>query len=370
MKAKLLFTSFLFAVNFSFAQVSADLDINNVKARINPGGDLFWDFQTARFEVPKGSGINSIFAANLWIGGMDNQNQLHVAAQTYRQAGTDFYPGPLDTLNVDILSSVSNSAQWNRVWKINKSTIDSFKLGLFQTIPQSIMNWPGNGDPQYNQNNYLAPYFNAGGTWKYEPASGDYPIIKGDQAIYFIYNDHMQGVNHTESKTSLPLGVEIHGMAYAFKCSGDSALDNTIFIHYKIINRSFFQWQNCYAGMWCDFDIGDYSDDYVGCDVTRQCFYGYNGDATDGTGGPGTYGTKLGAQSVVFLHGLESDSADGVDNNKNCMIDEPGETSLMSKFLYYNNDGSVIGNPDTAYHYYNYLRELWKDNTPMSYGGN
>jgi hypothetical protein len=41
---------------------NADLDINEVKARLNPAGDLFWDFVSAKFEVPKGHGVNSIFA--------------------------------------------------------------------------------------------------------------------------------------------------------------------------------------------------------------------------------------------------------------------------------------------------------------------
>ena len=41
----------------------------------------------------------------------------------------------------------------------------------------------------------------------------------------------------------------------------------------------------------------------------------------------------------------------------------------MSKFVYYNNDFTVTGNPSTGTHIYNYLRGIWKDNVPMTYGG-
>ena len=39
----------------------------------------------------------------------------------------------------------------------------------------------------------------------------------------------------------------------------------------------------------------------------------------------------------------------------------------MSKFMYYNNDPSETGNPNTGSDFYNYLRGIWKDNVPMTY---
>jgi hypothetical protein len=76
---------------------NANLDINNVRALINAPGDLFWDFVNPRFEVPKASGKHTIYAGNLWIGGLDTAGQLHLAAQTYRQNGTDFFQGPVSS---------------------------------------------------------------------------------------------------------------------------------------------------------------------------------------------------------------------------------------------------------------------------------
>ena len=42
----------------------------------------------------------------------------------------------------------------------------------------------------------------------------------------------------------------------------------------------------------------------------------------------------------------------------------------MRRFVYHNNDNSVVGDPDVAFEYYNMLRGLWKDNLKMKYGAN
>ena len=97
------------------AEGSIDLDINNVRARLMTGGDMWWDNGTseARYEVPVGSRKNSLFAGSIWIGGFDVQGQLKVAAQTYRQSGNDYWPGPLDaTANIQ----ASECSDWDRFW--------------------------------------------------------------------------------------------------------------------------------------------------------------------------------------------------------------------------------------------------------------
>ncbi|MEZ4847899.1 MAG: hypothetical protein R3B93_04605 [Bacteroidia bacterium] len=60
-----------------------------------------------------------------------------------------------------------------------------------------------------------------------------------------------------------------------------------------------------------------------------------------------------------------ADIGDGVDNDKDGIVDEDGETIIMSKFIYYNNDFSLTGNPEIAQHYYGYLTGFWKDGTPI-----
>src|SRR5215471_1377930 len=82
------------------ASDEVDMDINNVRARLLGSGDMWWDLvATARYiipNVPKGSGlpeVSSMFAGAVWIGGIDAQGQLKIAAQTYRQNGNDYFPG-------------------------------------------------------------------------------------------------------------------------------------------------------------------------------------------------------------------------------------------------------------------------------------
>jgi hypothetical protein len=347
------------------AQTSANLDINQVKAMLNPAGDLFWDFHNAKYEIPKGKGVNSIFASNLWIGGLDSLGLLHVAAQTYRQNGTDFFQGPVMSASS---YSAATDAQWNKVWLINKTTIDSFRQNLFSVIPVNISSWPAQGNLALGQGQYLAPFMDINGDGIYDPTSGDYPCIKGDQAVYFIYNDDRN--THTESGGS-KLGVEIHGMAYEFHNSADSALNYTVFTNYQIINRSGHTYDSVYVGNWTDTDIGLPTDDFIACDVGRSAFYGYNGAPCDSNGAPGTYGCSPPAQAIVMIQGPLADPNDGIDNNHNGVIDEPGETWVMAHYTYYNNDvNPVNGNMRNAQAYYNYMHGKWGDNSLLTYGGN
>ena len=40
----------------------------------------------------------------------------------------------------------------------------------------------------------------------------------------------------------------------------------------------------------------------------------------------------------------------------------------MSRFVYYNNDFTVQGNPENGQHIYNYLTGKWKDGLDITYG--
>ena len=348
------------------------LDINQAKAGINSNGDLFWDYNNPQFEVPQDSGTHVIFAGAMWIGGLDSNNVIHVGAQTYRQTGSDFYPGPM--MNAGSYSA-TNDALWNTVWKINKTTIDTFLMwranpGNFPgyTIPYSITSWPAHGDVQQGQSAQLAPFIDVNNDGVYDPSNGDYPCIKGDQAVLIIFNDDRNAHGETGGAK---LGVEVHLMMYAYEAPG-TWLDSTIFSNYKIYNRSTNTYSASYIGMFHDFDIGSYSDDFVGCDVARSITYGYNGTINDGgsaTASPGTYGANPPAEGVIFLNGPVADTGDLIDNNRDGTIDEPGETILMSRHTYYNNNFNFTGNPVHDTDYYHYLGGYWLDGSPVTYGG-
>jgi hypothetical protein len=74
------------------AQAEAYLDVGNVRARIFNNGNLFWRGAPNVYEVPKGSGVNPIFAAGLWIGGL-TQDTVRMAGSSY--GPYEFWAGPL-----------------------------------------------------------------------------------------------------------------------------------------------------------------------------------------------------------------------------------------------------------------------------------
>ena len=88
-----------------------DLDVNNVRTTIMGGGDMWWNLDDARYEIPKDGNKHSMFAGALWIGGVDAGGQLKVAAMTYRQGGNDFWPGPLDVNTATI--SPEECEEWD-----------------------------------------------------------------------------------------------------------------------------------------------------------------------------------------------------------------------------------------------------------------
>ena len=74
-----------------------DLEWNNVRALIETGGSLWQDRATsqASYEVPKGGGVSSLYAGALWMGGISPDQQLKLAAVTFRGDGNDYWTGPL-----------------------------------------------------------------------------------------------------------------------------------------------------------------------------------------------------------------------------------------------------------------------------------
>ncbi|MBK9400549.1 MAG: T9SS type A sorting domain-containing protein [Bacteroidetes bacterium] len=366
-----------------------DLDINNVRARILNGGDLWNDplLQTPHYEVPIGSGKNAMYAGSFWIGGMDAGNQILVAAQQYRQQGAnDYWPGPISKDPTSGTISVSNNVcnDFDLLFPITKNEVLSFISGGPAT--NNINNWPGNGNVPNFQLPYLAPFFDFNNDGQYDPQLGDYPYFNfsgsypidpqtggflcenyvfGDKAIWWVFND----IGNIKTETnSGPIGIEVRALAYAYS-SSNSAVNNTTFYKYQIINRSSSTLFQTHAGIWADPDLGNASDDYVGCDVTRSLGYVYNGDADDD--GVSGYGLLPPAAGVDILNGPLADLNDNTDNDHDGMVDEPGESITMSSFIhYYNLNNYPNGNPNTTNGYYYYLQGIWLDSLPMFYGGN
>ncbi|NVN95099.1 MAG: T9SS C-terminal target domain-containing protein [Bacteroidetes bacterium] len=410
------------------ASGSTDLNINNVRARINTGGDMWWDFTASKYEIPRGSRKTSMFASALWIGGLDIDGNLKLAAQRFRQDGQDYWTGPLTTDGTaDISSEVCK--EYDRHYKITKKEVQDF-IADPSKITTVIEKWPAHGDVSKGQTRYLAPFRDLDGNYDYNPENGDYPyydftnslcptdpknqnpdgtwkpleptmesdpaspygvtvkggllvdqVLKGDMTLWWVFND--KGNDHTESKGA-SIGLEIRAQAFGF--STNDEINNMTFYTYEIINRSTYTLTQTYFSQWVDPDLGFYNDDFVGCDVARGLGYCYNGRATDGAGQYWAYEGNPPAIGVDFFQGPYMDP-DSLDNPKLNSSGNPTVLSIngvnfgngivdderfgMRRFVYYNNDiNPVNGEPDKAWDYYNYLRGIWRDGRVMTYGGN
>ena len=331
----------------SFSQVTADclvtsgagkyLDINNVRTIILPAGGNFWDLNNGVYEVPKGSGKHAIFAGSLVVGGIDASQNIRMAAETYRQTGVDFWPGPIDNTES---TNQSTCNQYDRVWKLNKSTVDSFKVFYNDPsyqIPQEILTWPGTPPTGYSGS--MAPFSDLNNNGIYEPLQGEYPAfdynndrwyyneLHGDQVIYKIYND--VGNVHTETGTE-PLGLEIHQLSYAYSNPGTS-IDNATIHDFKIYNKGSETLNDTYLGMFIDGDLGNYIDDLLGTHVSLDMAYVYNGDNDDD--GASGYGPTPPAIGFKLLKGPLADELDGADNNRNGIVDEPNERNRLANTM-------------------------------------
>jgi hypothetical protein len=349
------------------ASQSVDLDINNVRTKLLNGGDMWWDLNNPKYEVPKISDPNavrkhSLFSGAIWIGGKDNGGSLKLAAMTYRQRGSDFWPGPLDTTTA--ATDPVRCKAYDKMWKVTRDELEDFESSQYVNQSVGIRDWPAgrtravmNG----NEAHYLAPYKEIIPDGVYDPFAGEHPVLddrrptedngvdkQPDMFIWWVYND--KGNIHSETQGQ-PIGVECQTTAFAFTTNDE--VNNMTFYSTKIINRGFTTLNDCYMGQWVDADLGNYADDYVGCDVGRSLGYCYNGDDDD----EGVLGYGLNPPTI------------GVDYFEG-PTDTAGNQMGMSHFMYYNNDSDPIrGNPGEAPEFYNLLQGKWLGGQTVTWGG-
>ncbi len=199
-----------------------------------------------------------------------------------------------------------------------------------------------------------APYVdvNENGAWD---AGVDKPgIANADQVVWLVINDL------DESKTlelygSKPIGLEIQITLWGYNQPG-AALGQLVFKKIKMINKSQYDVDSMFVSQWCDPDLGEAGDDFVGCDTTLSLGFVYNGQATDANYSP--FGIAPPAVGYDFFQGPMVDGIAGQDLNKNGVDDAqdyaifdlkkigPGKINLpMTSFAYFS-AGSAIEDPD------------------------
>lgn len=405
------------------ARATADIDqqINNVRARLLNGGDVWWDGDDGRYVVPKVPAgqpeVSSIFAGAVWVGGYDPAGNLKMAGMTYgtSQGQTDFWPGPLDQFTGG--TDKTTCTNWDRFFRVYATEIRQH-LSLYNRalkgegeytpdlIPNGVKGWPSKGNPHFVDvwgfelpltGQGLAGYFDENQDGIYDPLDGDFPVIEiekctdydqgdlpqyPDEMIFWIYNDN--GGVHTETNgDAIQMEIQVQAFAYA---TNDFINDMT-FQRYKLINRAIEDIRECYFAMWVDPDLGCHTDDYVGCDTTRSLAFIYNQDAVDGqTGcscpnGVNTYCTNVPILGIDYFRGPKG-NVPLRDSNGEVVLDPVTIDTIfvrvelgMSSFTYYNN-GGIGGNPPgtndpgSGQEYYNLITGKWRDGSPVVFGGN
>jgi len=365
---KLLFSllTIIVATQVSYAQcstatASTTLDVNNVKATLDVGGVLWREggHIYPNLGIPDIE-VTSMYSGGIWLGGIDNDGNTRVSASTYQNS---FSAGPIVNGSID----AQTCENFNRFWEVNRSDVLSHKADfadngqIDNTVPNSILGWPGYGNPHSEAINgfplpdmALAPFWDEDADGIYNPGNGDYPLIKGDQSIWWIYNTSSVG-----SGTDLNVAV----MAFAAS-STDEHIDNTTFYNIQVTNASDQNYTDFVMSFWMDFDLGCYTDDYFGSIPEGNLAYVYNEDALDGDVGtscPAGINTYAEAPPVVVVKMIE-----GPQNGANTTAD-------LTSIMYYNNAGLSgppgMTDPSTESEHYNYMTGKWRDGSTMTNEG-
>ncbi len=340
----------------------AFLDVGNVKARILNNGNLFWRGSSHVYEVPKGGGVNAMFSSSIWIGGLVD-GKLHFAGSLY--GPYEFWAGPLP----DDGGAPENCEQFDRLWSVSRDEIEAYDR--FGSLTPDLADWPtGLGAPTVDARGVpidvsALPLLDRLDR-KIRLDAGERPDITGDQMVWWVMND--LGGAHLRSRAE-PLGVEIHGSAFAFKSSG--ALGNTTFYRLKVRKPSGDALESAFVSVYQDTYLGNFDDDYIGSDSTLGLGYVYNADNFDEAPSDEVagYGMAPPAVGLDFFQGARVES-DGMDNDADGSVDEPGERVPMTAFVYFQGAGGVGGTPFNGAEMYTYMRGRWTDGRRVTEGGN
>lgn len=386
-------TVFLFSTIETRAQGYAVLDVNDIRMPMHSNGIIgvpYSGFLDVGFVVPPGTPFHILGNAGLWFSGVTPVDSARVAIHLYNSPGRDFFPGPLrNDGSAGIDPTVAEA--YDHVWSISRADIIAH-LSYFACMndpdcdvaleypfgystPSAILDWPAQNSSQ-GHDPFLAPFFDNNGDGSYDPLMGDAPCILGDQALFLVYNDMLQphGASGGEG-----VGLEVQVMPFGYT-GASLALEQTIFMRYRVINRGTTVYSDAFIGFFNEFDIGCSNDDFIGTDPSRNLFYAYNWDDNDDCPGVG-YGPSPPAFGMAILKGprVNPDASDNPDGDLlpawngagfgDGLVDN--ERHGLSGSIYWNREGpTVMTDPTSTEHYRQYMEVRWKDGLPMTYGGN
>ncbi len=149
-----------------------------------------------------------------------------------------------------------------------------------------------------------APYYDRDGDGAYDPNVDEPGVANADQVAWFVINDLDVGATQA-LYGALPIGLECQVLMWGY--ARTDALGQAIFKKYTVTYKGTADTpddariEDMYFAQWSDPDLGDYGDDFVGCDVDLSLGYVYN--STDRDPHYLAYGLAPPAAGYDFLQG-------------------------------------------------------------------
>ena len=339
-------------------------DANQIRSWVGNNGHIVSHIPTgdSGLEWPKGSGYTAVFASGLWVAGMVDGSVRSAAAEFT----SEFQPG---IIIYDPVTQTSSGPDSPNDARFQVSSIDKGD-NADVTSPnynREYSTWPAaDGAPAHDGEFFTDTNLNGvwddGEPWDdfdvdgiYDGPDGvmisgeDPPQMIGDQMHWFVIND-AEPNTHSNLWSTEPLGIEVQTTVFGFDRA--DPLGNVMFLKWLVINKSGGDIDDMYLSIWSDADLGDATDDYVGCDTTLSIGYFYNGGQTDQD-----YGSKPPSVGYDFFQGP--------------IVPSVGDTALisgreiadfrnlpMTSFVYYINGDPFLDDPETADEAYNYMQGL------------
>ncbi len=285
------------------SNVYRPMDINNIFNYYGNNGDGSFNKFSANnegFEFPIGSTVGTTMFEDGIVWTAYKNDTLYCGGSTYNhglQPGKILTNGAVGSLPT---ADDPNKTEY-RVYRVRpdiQPTTDASKIAAETELLQNEVKYLSRYE-SYSANDLLqqhwkdwnewpasdgAPFTDASGVAHpsggsgYDPATCTPGFPGADQTEWMVMNDVNRALTQSVYGSN-PIGIEVQRIVWAYNTAG--GLGNTIFISYKLINKSGVKLDSMYISQWSDPDVGAAGDDAVGCDTTLNLGYVYNGQAAD-----------------------------------------------------------------------------------------
>jgi len=370
------------------AKVAQDIAFGD-KALININNLSMWfkrDGESGGNPYTDGSGVTYprstdqvVYRDGLVWGGrvVDGKDQIvRVGGSTYSQ-GT--VPGRIVSKGV----SADRDDPLVRIYRIRRDyktadlrleTAEFLDIGLSEVSDDEVEAVRAQYEKDWNEwpAEWGAPYYDRDGNGQYDPTVDEPGVANADQVAWFVVNDLDVGAAQV-LYGALPIGIEAQVLMWAY--ARTDALGDAIFKKFTVIYKGTADTpddariEDMYFSQWSDPDLGDYSDDFVGCDIDLSLGYVYN--ATDNDSHYQAFDMAPPAAGYDFLQGpavpvyIEDEEGNQVlDENSVAIFNfekRVGYKNLpMTAFVYFGAGGNIDDPELNAYkgtlQWYNLLR--------------